>query len=609
MNNHHENGMNLDDIDTNELPLQIQETISKYRIDNNSIQIAQLQKEGKSDESTKMKKEHSTKLLSERMSLQSSTGYLLQQRRILNQIFAEYADQCSPFKIEVSKPHPHSVTISAQNKSNITKIRQYILRQIQSKILSIKCGDKKAAVIGAGGLNLRIIRDECQLAFLWENDQIPGLMHIYDRNIRNGYNAMNRIQSIMDRTSILPLPIGQYGLLIMDNAYWLDFIREHSNAFIVGLDVKPSELQKRKLQQIESLNQSETALSAVDGQSETQNIENADNLKEVNLMRDIIEKTMKSRLLISGDSEDITLNATQMIYEFLKDTEEMEIEKKQFGHILGKYKRTINAILNEVESKFIDDGQYKAHFGEEQIAENDREDPFWLEGLRLSVFPCDEHYGRCSLWIHGPPFMRNALKYYINSVLLNRRKFLFTHSTSFWIQSLFEHKGQCTVIYDSMRRLFGNKMKLVETQRDIVIDEESSEYRRLYDGETYLLVESMSKEQKLNVEGIRNFMDDLVGNSTKMALGQYLYLFEGDLMAFWVSLADECGVSVVFDAKDGQILIIGLKVNVSEFQGRMLEIIKQIKKEQHLGGDSVDFDHLTSIWDRCKTTVAQTQVD
>merc|ERR1712083_1030349 len=125
---------------------------------------------------------------------------------------------------------------------------------------------------------------------------------------------------------------------------------------------------------------------------------------------------------------------------------------------------------------------------------------------------------------------------------------------------------------------------------------ESMEYRRLYDGQTYLLVESMSREHKLNVEGIRKFMDDLVANSTKMALGQYVHLFQGsDLMEFWVSMADECGVSVVFDAQNGQILIIGLKVNVAEYQGRLLQIIKQIKKMHDIDSESINSELLKSI--------------
>merc|ERR1712129_635160 len=126
------------------------------------------------------------------------------------------------------------------------------------------------------------------------------------------------------------------------------------------------------------------------GNCET-NVQSEEN--KLNLMRDIVEHIMKSRLMISGESEEETVNATQMLYEFLKDTEEIEIDKQMFAHILGKYKRTIYAIVNEVESKFIDAGKYVLHFETEQIAENEASDPFWLEGLRLSIFPIDEAYG------------------------------------------------------------------------------------------------------------------------------------------------------------------------------------------------------------------------
>lgn len=361
------------------------------------MQIAEIEKTDKKEPKT-----HSHQLLNEKVSIQSSTGYLLQQKRIVNQIFAEFADRCTPFKLNVSKPHSFSVTISAKTQANINKLRHYIIKQIQHKILSAKCGDKKSAVIGAGGLNLKMIKDECELYYIWEDDVVPGLIHIYDRNMSKGYKAANKIQSILDKTSILPLPIGQYGLLIIDNAYWLDFIREHSNAFIVGLDVKPSELHKRKVQQIKHLNDES----------------NANDPNQLNLIKNIMENSMKSRLMISGDTEEITMNATQMLYEWLKDTEEIEVDKEAFAHVLGRYKRTIYAIVNEVESKFIDGGQYREYFESEQIAENESSDPFWLEGLRLSIFPIDEEYGKCSIWTHGPPFMRKALRYYINSVVL-----------------------------------------------------------------------------------------------------------------------------------------------------------------------------------------------
>ena len=561
--------------------MEIQGTINKYQLDDNALQIAEIERTTKDEtkNKTKEKKHHTTKLLTERVSIQSNTGYLLQQTRILNQLYAEFAGKCTPFKIEVSKPHSHSMIISASNKSHITKIRQYIIKHIQNKILSIKCGDKKAAVIGAGGLNFKMIKDECHLNQMWEDDVISGLIHIYDRNLRLAYKAMDRIQNILDRTSILSLPIGQYGLLIVDKAYWLDFIREHSNAFIVGLDMKPSELHKRKLKQIEDLN--------------TRNLSEQEN---ANLVRDLIENTMKSRLLISGDSEEITMNATQMLYEFLKDTEEIEIEKKQFGHVLGKYKRTINAIINEVETKFIDDGEYKKYFQSEQIEENENDDPFWLEGLRFSIFPTDEVYGFCSIWIHAPPFMRNALKYYINSVILQRRTFRFTNATNFWIQLLLEYKMECYIIWQQIEKLFGVKCKLVKTQKDIKLDENDEKYKRIYDGDTYLLLESMDRNNKLNVPGIRKYLDDLAENSTKMGLGAYNNLFQRDLLQFWQNMANECGVSIMFNDENNEILIIGLSENVKSYQDKLLKVIKKIKvREDQDMQETIDKQYLVTI--------------
>ena len=61
-------------------------------------------------------------------------------------------------------------------------------------------------------------------------------------------------------------------------------------------------------------------------------------------------------------------------------------------------------------------------------------------------------------------------------------------------------------------------MKLVKTEKDIKTDDELGEYQRSYDGETYLLLESMSRDNKLNVNGNRKFMDGLVANITKMGL-------------------------------------------------------------------------------------------
>ena len=119
-------------------------------------------------------------------------------------------------------------------------------------------------------------------------------------------------------------------------------------------------------------------------------------------------------------------------------------------------------------------------------------------------------------------------------------------------------------------------MKLVKSQRDEEIDQDSGQYRRLYDGETYLLLEAMSRDAKLNVDGIRKFLDDLVASSTKMGLGKYAHLFDGnDAMKFWNALANECNMSVVFDAANAQILMIGLNENVKQFQDEMLQIIKK----------------------------------
>ena len=166
---------------------------------------------------------------------------------------------------------------------------------------------------------------------------------------------------------------------------------------------------------------------------------------------------------------------------------------------------------------------------------------------------------------------------------------------------MFEHKAECTVIYGMLQKPFGVKMKFVRSQKNEEIDKESGEYERLYDGETYLLMEAMSRDSKLNVNGLRKFMDDLVASSTKMGLGKYCYLFEqNDSMRFWKELANECSISIVFDSENKQILMIGLEENVKEYQDKLLQIIKKTKSqhENEFVTCSVDANYLKQSLDK-----------
>lgn len=156
------------------------------------------------------------------------------------------------------------------------------------------------------------------------------------------------------------------------------------------------------------------------------------------------------------------------------------------------------------------------------------------------------------------------------------------------------------MIYGMLQKLFGVKMKLVRSQKNEEIDKESGEYVRLYDGETYLLMEAMSRDSKLNVNGIRKFMDDLVASSTKMGLGKYCYLFEqNDSMSFWKELANGCNISIVFDSENKQILMIGLEENVKEYQDKLLQIIKKTKiQNENFVNSSVDANYLEHCLDK-----------
>mmetsp|Transcript_7052 Transcript_7052/g.11642 ORF Transcript_7052/g.11642 Transcript_7052/m.11642 type:complete len:84 (-) Transcript_7052:14-265(-) len=77
-----------------------------------------------------------------------------------------------------------------------------------------------------------------------------------------------------------------------------------------------------------------------------------------------------------------------------------------------------------------------------------------------------------------------------------------------------------------------------------------------------------------------------------MGLGNYSYLFEqNNALEFWMHVAEECGVSIVFDAEKKEILMIGLQANVKQYQQQMLRIIKEIKSEE-IGKELIDKEYL-----------------
>ena len=133
-----------------------------------------------------------------------------------------------------------------------------------------------------------------------------------------------------------------------------------------------------------------------------------------------------------------------------------------------------------------------------------------------------------------------------------------------------------------LEKLFRAKIKLVKTEH--IPDEEDKKqeiYKRIYDGETYILLESKSRDNKLNVDGIRNFIGNLVENSIKMGLAKYSYLFDqNDSMQFWLKLAIESNVCIIFNKEQNEILIIGLQSDVENYQSKLLQIIKKVQEKQ-----------------------------
>ena len=281
------------------VPFELAETIDRYRMDGEAqpnlsdvctLEQAQQAQQAQQQSHSAQKEKSLVSLVCEKVSVESSTGYLLQQRRVLSRVVAALSKTgTGPLKLSVSEPSRLSVRVWASDRAQLARVRRWIKRHITAKTRSVQCGEKRAAVVGAKGLRLRMLREESGVEFLWEDQAVPGLMHMYDADPTRVHRALHAVESVLSRTCIVALPVGQLGLLVLDRAYWLDVIREHSGALIVGLDVKPSQLLRQHNRHSQSQSQTQAQTEPV-----------------------------KSRLLISGDSAGETERAQQMMLSKLK---------------------------------------------------------------------------------------------------------------------------------------------------------------------------------------------------------------------------------------------------------------------------------------------------
>ena len=89
------------------------------------------------------------------------------------------------------------------------------------------------------------------------------------------------------------------------------------------------------------------------------------------------------------------------------------------------------------------------------------------------------------------------------------------------------------------------------------------------------MLETIDRNSKLNIDGIRKYLNDLVTNSIKISVGGYNNLFQtDDNRNFWQNMANECAVAIVFNNENSEIFIIGSHCNVNQFQDKMLTVLK-----------------------------------
>ena len=505
------------------------------------------------------RKFHDNKLnhVSSRIHVSKQTCYLLTQQDILKHIIGNFKEYM-PFKINVMSKN-NSYTVECNNDKCVKEIKQYISKHIQNNIKSIQCGIKKVGVIGPGGIFIKAIKYQSKCSYIWNDNVTPGLINIYDYNINHVNKAFKLIEDKIDNITILSLNIGQYGLLIMDNAYWLNIIRQNSGSFIVGLDPTPHATIKRDmyLNRYNSIDSNENISDEYDNDNET-----------------------KCRLLISGDNTEIIQNALQLFYEYMYNCEQKIIDRSEFNGIIGRNHKVIKAIINEVETSYIANRKFERYFTKEEIIMKDKNDPNWVESLRLSIFDNKIDH---SIWIHGPKFMREAINNYINSVIMEKRFLSFSH--------LEVNKPMIMVILHVIKPVllghFGVKYKIVFKMND---DD---------DFKDYIVFEVSDRNNKINVNGIRMMLHEYMDGSTMINIEKYKDIFTSHFKdILWSKLAYKCNVKILCHNYDDlnilcdnlntinedtnnnenngfkKIIIIGNKNDVEIYQEKLVKIIK-----------------------------------
>lgn len=153
-----------------------------------------------------------------------------------------------------------------------------------------------------------------------------------------------------------------------------------------------------------------------------------------------------------------------------------------------------------------------------------------------------------------------------------------------WIERMFKHENtECQSLFLQIKQMFGCRMKYIQakkTEKDIsnVEGKEIEKYLRIYEGESYVICRSLDNNRKLNTNGIRDFMTDIIHSSQQISFGNFSNLFATEnLKQFWNSIANENKVAIIIDCNVNELYIIGVSGNVQLFETKLIAILKKFK--------------------------------